>query len=153
MNGEPKKPTYTLQPEELILFLEQVFALDQEASHINAPDCLRRLQEHENEFKGTDHEDRYWYLISLECLHIAQVAAQESRTEEAVTMLQQAIAAAMKQDDADWTRYLEATLAYLQSDVGKVRELKDRCGMNSKTVSRLLHGLDARGSSDYARDY
>ncbi|MBI3618698.1 hypothetical protein HY213_01540 [Candidatus Peregrinibacteria bacterium] len=146
------------QEQELQLFLDEIFQLDQaDPERGTAFECYRRLQQRRADFIESALEDAYWNAISLEAFHIAQIEASEGNTAEALRYGDIALRAARKTArlyaQSDWIPYLEATRAYFLVDLHRLQELIAQCGKNRGVVKNLLTGLQERGTPEYRIDY
>jgi len=106
--------------------------------------------------QNSEYLPMYSSLLSLTEFHVAQSkACDEKDDKEAYEHFKKALEAGQKiyDENADWIIYIKATLAYLENDLVKLRKLTGQASANSKTLERLIHGLEKRGAPKYSEDY
>ena len=92
-------------------------------------------------------------IKSLDLFHQGQDAALNGDLETALDKINQSLEIAKDDNNSEWTSYLEATIAYLNGDLDKLKSLVDKAGNNIEVLSRLVKGLELRGIPNYKEDY
>ena len=147
--------TRMLSAEERSKLLKDVEELDQRhADRRDAPECVRRLKNAEASFVGTEDEQYFYYELSFEQFHVVQnLLLEGSDSEEAMRKLEEALDAAKKGDDPEWTNYMHGTMAYMKNDPELLESFIKAGELNEKTLQKLHDGLVKRGKPDYGLDY
>jgi tetratricopeptide (TPR) repeat protein len=154
---------------ELGVILREVFVADQsDGGRTKASECYDKLLQLNSKFAGTKLAPDYLNALSFESFHMGQSEALDKKSSEAaIADFAKSLAHAedchkawqarnekyAAQSADEWTNYVRATIFYLKGDLREVDALKDKCGSNKATITRLLDGLKKYDSPDYTRDY
>jgi hypothetical protein len=138
-------------------FLDQVLALDQadperksaliSAELLSRPDIIAVFQ---------DPEDRaeFYRVRSLTYFHKAQIRCSKGEVN-AKDDFGRALkdAETVEPVDAEWVNYIAATIAYLDNDLPRLKQLAETETLNKSLVQNFVQGLEERGGPDYLVDY
>ncbi len=146
---------------ELDHFLDEIDALDQQdPGRKYAPECYARLKAREPEFIGTELEKLYWNAVSFELFHMFQNAALiDSTDENAQRCLEEAQTTAKKGFSKEWLAYIQGVVHYFEGNTSALEAIRDDYTIlddsdkNKIALTRLLNGLERRGTPHYREDY
>lgn len=137
---------------------DQTFTDDDNAANIallTRPEVARFFEAH------PEHQFEYQNLLSLSYFHRGKSEALRQQNGEAAASFTLAVrharAAEAHADEGyrPWTRYVEATLAYFESDLSTLKEVTGELeeGPNKEILRKLVRSLETDGRVDYAIGY
>lgn len=142
-------------------FLAVLMDLDQsEPSRLASIKNVELLTKPEIEaiFLDSEMESRYYSDLGFAYFHKAQIAEFEDKNglsdfENALEMTLRASKIEDEQTDDDWTRYIKATIAYLENNLNGLREIIQPGDLNESLLRNMVKGLETRGAPSYLEDY
>ncbi len=138
-------------------FLDKVLELDQadpgRKSSLQAAEILSQTEIVEA-FQGIEVRTKFYSIRSLTFFHKAQIRLSKGETDvkgDLEIALQDSEEVGLQ--DEDWSNYIRATIAYLDSDLDSLKELSEKMRLNKSLVQNFVKGLEERGHPDYMEDY
>lgn len=142
-------------------FLEAVMELDQATSardhaeeniHLLTEPAVFKILE-----QATSSLDELHNLLSLSYFHVAQrklLGGDNSAKVDFEKSLQSA-EKIQNEDYRGWKDYVQATLSYMNQDIGALEEILSSIeeGPNKNIILNMIAGLKRYGNVDYKRDY
>lgn len=138
-------------------FLDKVLELDQadpeRKSSLQAADILSQSEIVEA-FQEIEERTKFYSIRSLTFFHKAQIRLSKGEVD-VKDDFERALHDSLEvgSQDEDWANYIRATIAYLDSDLGSLRELSGKINLNKSLVQNFVKGLEERGHPDYLADY
>lgn len=143
-----------IKPE---IFLDRVLELDQSdpgrESSVSAADLLSdpRIA---GIFTESEQQKGFYSIRSLTYFHRAQIRLSKEEAG-AIEDLQRALedSQTVGVESEDWSNYIRATIAYLNSDMDTLTALAGQVTLNKSLIQNFVEGLQERGHPDYLTDY